>query len=256
MVGGVKRFHAIIVVTPLFLLGCGNDNPAEHFKELEHQGKEVERFEATQKPAAQETATEEEVPRTTLFKDANLEVVLREALEKPVGTITPRDLASLEKFLLRDREIANLTGLEFATKLIKLNLHENQIIDTTPLAGLTKLTGLGLGYNQITDVAPLKGLINLTELYLAGNQITDLSQLAGLTQLSKLNLGDNLITNITILANLTNLTRLDVRGNEITDAMPLVGLTKLILLDLSENPIPDDQKNMLRKALPNCSISF
>ncbi|SVE23651.1 uncharacterized protein METZ01_LOCUS476505, partial [marine metagenome] len=122
MVGGVKRFHAIIIVTPLFLLGCGNDNPAEHFKELEHQGKEVERFEATQEPAAQEPDDKEEVPQAILFKDANLEVALREALEKPVGTITHRDLASLEKFLLRDREIADLTGLEYATNLIKLNL--------------------------------------------------------------------------------------------------------------------------------------
>ena len=34
------------------------------------------------------------------------------------------------------------------------------------------------------------------------------------------------------------------------------GLGDLTVLTLRDNPIPDDQKAMLRKALPNCKIKF
>ncbi len=34
------------------------------------------------------------------------------------------------------------------------------------------------------------------------------------------------------------------------------GLGNLTVLTLRDNPIPDDQKAMLRKALPNCKIKF
>ena len=34
------------------------------------------------------------------------------------------------------------------------------------------------------------------------------------------------------------------------------GLGNLEVLTLRDNPIPDDQKAMLRKALPNCKIKF
>jgi len=49
---------------------------------------------------------------------------------------------------------------------------------------------------------------------------------------------------------------LALRKNQITDISPLAGLTKLKTLDLRLSPIPDEKKAMLRKALPNCDISF
>ncbi len=45
-----------------------------------------------------------------------------------------------------------------------------------------------------------------------------------------------------------------IRSKQISDLSPLKGLTNLKSLDLSGNPIPEDQKAMLRKALPNCDI--
>ena len=41
-----------------------------------------------------------------------------------------------------------------------------------------------------------------------------------------------------------------------TDLSPLAGLTKLKVLDLSDNQFADDQRVMLKKALPNCKIDF
>ena len=75
---------------------------------------------------------------------------------------------------------------------------------------------------------------NTTSLDLRHNKISDLSPLDGLTNLEVLKLYDN----------------------KISDLSPLKGLTKLEKLYLRFNPISDAQKAMLKKALPNCGISF
>ena len=51
-------------------------------------------------------------------------------------------------------------------------------------------------------------------------------------------------------------TKLDLYRSEISDLSPLKELTNLKTLWLSDNSIPDDQKAMLKKALPDCKISF
>ena len=96
----------------------------------------------------------------------------------------------------------------------------------------------------------------VTELELHAKQITDVTPLAQLTDLTMLGLGLNRITDVTPLAELTKLKRLWLSGNQISDVMPLAKLTKLRTLYLAGNPIPDDQKAMLRKALPKCRIEF
>jgi internalin A len=115
--------------------------------------------------------------------------------------------------------------------------------------------------NPITDLMSLAALTNLTDLTLNGNEITDLRPLAELKNLSGLGLGRNEITDVGPLSELKNLTGLELhhkytrRGNY--DLTPLAGLTKLEWLNLEFNFfITDDQKAMLRKALPNCNIIF
>ena len=121
------------------------------------------------------------------------------------------------------------------------------------LASLKKLTGVQHG---IIDLAGIEQAANLTMLNLNTNQITDVKPLAGLTKLTSLFLGGNQIVDVKPLIGLTELPHLDLHSNQITDITPLAGLTKLTLLDLSDNAIPDTQKEMLRKALPNCDIMF
>ena len=99
------------------------------------------------------------------------------------------------------------------------------------LVSLKKLQAVGMG---ITDLKGLEHATNLTRLFLAGNQVGDLTPLAGMTGLTALNL----------------------RQNQVSDVTPLANLTKLTELNLSANKIADDQKEMLRKALPDCPILF
>jgi internalin A len=74
----------------------------------------------------------------------------------------------------------------------------------------------------------------LEKLFLSKNQIFDVTPLKGLTKLEELNLGKNQIIAISPLASLTNLTELSLEGNITTE----------------------DQRTLLRNALPNCKISF
>ena len=73
---------------------------------------------------------------------------------------------------------------------------------------------------------------------------------------TKLDLSDNQISDVSPLKELTNLGKLDLRYNKITDVSPLAGLTNLEALVLDDNQISDDQKSMLKKALPNCKIHY
>jgi internalin A len=78
------------------------------------------------------------------FPDPNLERVVREHIDKPTGPIFRSDLISLTSLGAEERNISDLTGIEYLTNLAALSLHHNQISDITPLAGLTNLTGLRL----------------------------------------------------------------------------------------------------------------
>ncbi|MCL0101336.1 leucine-rich repeat domain-containing protein [Peptococcaceae bacterium] len=80
------------------------------------------------------------------FLDANLEAAVRDALGKPTGDITKKDMAKLTNLEAYRRGITNLSGLEYAVNLTSLDLSENQITDITPLAGLTNLTWLELEF--------------------------------------------------------------------------------------------------------------
>jgi len=138
----------------------------------------------------------------------------------------------------------------------EFGLRDSNITDISPLAGFTNLGWLDLADNQISDLSPLAGLTKLEVLFLGDNNITDISPLAGLTKLRTLHLPDNQISDLSPLKGLTELEKLLLHRNEITDISPLKGLTKLRYLTVDGHPIPEEQKAMLRKALPNCEIEF
>ena len=105
----------------------------------------------TTKPTTEPTHESE----TVTFPDKNLEVVIRDALDKPSGEITTTELGKLTELEAESSRIRNLSGLEYCTNLTRLNLVVNQISDISPLENLTSLTVLYLGKNQISDISPL-----------------------------------------------------------------------------------------------------
>lgn len=125
------------------------------------------------------------------FPDPALRTAIQQATGKPNQIIYFADLVRLVEFEAAGRGIKDLTGLDYAGELVKLDLSRNKVQALDPLADLIHLRELRLEGNQFADLRPLAGLARLERLYLRGNQITDLQDLAGLTNLRELDLRDN-----------------------------------------------------------------
>ena len=184
--------------------------------------------------------------------DANLRAAIEAALGKApgeaIGMAEMKRLVELEAF---GTSIADLTGLEYATRLEHLELRgsANSISDLSPLSGLTGLKYLDLSGSSISDLSPLSGLTGLKYLNLSGSSISDLSPLSGLTNLKRLTLSRNAISDLSPLSGLANLGSVGLSGNEIVDVSPLVTLADLkvrgvgagVLLSISleSNPLSE-----------------
>ena len=151
--------------------------------------------------------------------DPNLRQAIRETLSLPDGApLTQLEMLRLTELRAWQRDITDLTGLQYATNLENLHLPENQIQDLTPLANLTNLIRLNLSLNIVESVEPLAGLIQLRTLNLFVNRIQDITPLANLTNIERLYIHENLVTDITPLQGL-NL--IEFEYDEICDIPPI-----------------------------------
>ncbi|MEF2968667.1 leucine-rich repeat domain-containing protein [Paenibacillus sp. M1] len=205
----------------------------------------------------------------SLIPDKNLEQAIRIELNKPTGTITEQDLASLTSLYPEDSEkkVVSLTGLEYAVNMESLMLPGLGITSIEPLKNLRKVTFLALNGNQISEMEPLQemkqlkqliidanniekldalsGLTNLTDLLIGHNRIKDLSPIQTLTKLNWLIINDNQIQSLEPLRNHPNLEYLYIENNQIQDISVLTSLPKLKEVSLSNNPLDANAKEIL-----------
>ena len=137
--------------------------------------------------------------------DTNLRTAIAEALGKsPNVPITAAEMERLRELRVADRDIRDLTGLQFATNMYRLHIGEgnrgNQVSDLSPIAGLINLERLYLASNPISDISLLKGLTNLKGLVLEGTLVSDLSPLTTLTNLGALWISDTIISDLSPIA--------------------------------------------------------
>ena len=172
--------------------------------------------------------------------DSNLRVAIAEELGKSTNTpITVEDIEELVRLNANNRNINDLTGIQFATNLCCLGLAENQISDVSPLASLVNLTELGLDVNPVSDISPLSGLTSLRVLRLYKTSVSDLSPVAGLTNLGHLNVTEANVSDLLPIAGLINLESLSISTNNISDLSPIAGLIKLRALHFHQNDVAD-----------------
>ena len=187
---------------------------------------------------------------------------LRAVIEETLGTriIRPEVMATLTTLNASNKDISDLTGLEFAVNLEELWISENPVSDLSPLAGcinlirleawetrspdlsplanLTKLERLEFR-GGVTDISPLAGLTNLRILRFYGDDISDISVLAGMKHLRSVQFKHSKVKNLAPLAKLFNLEDLNLHDNLVSDLSPLRNLTKLRKIDLTFNRISD-----------------
>jgi Leucine-rich repeat (LRR) protein/mono/diheme cytochrome c family protein len=194
--------------------------------------------------------------------DANLRVAIAEALGKASGaSITETDMQRLTHLHADEQGIRDLTGLEHATRLERIELRRNEITDLTPIAGLTRLNNIKLRGNRISDVAPLAELTSVDWLGLEENAITDLSPLKGLIKLNGIGISGNPVTNVAPLASLISLERIDAWRTPITDFSPLAKLPSLSWIEFGSDgalkaiPTLKGLKALRRLQIDNTNIS-
>ena len=161
--------------------------------------------------------------------DTNLRAVIAETLGKAADdTITAAEMATIERLELNEKDISDLTGLEFAINLNWLDISKNSISDLSPIAGLIKLSEFRFNWNPVSDLSPLKRLKNLTGLWFEENrQVSDISPLAGLINLKHLHFSTTLVSDLSALKGLKNLTSLEFNWVRISDLSILTGLVNL-----------------------------
>ncbi|MDE0684774.1 MAG: leucine-rich repeat domain-containing protein, partial [Candidatus Poribacteria bacterium] len=194
--------------------------------------------------------------------DPNLRTVIENLLGKAPGAlITGADMARLTRIDADDAGISNLTGLEAAIELERIEFRRNAISDLSPLRGLTRLNNIKLRGNRITDVSPLAGLINVDWLGLEENEITDLSPLAGLVKLNGIGISGNPVSDVSPLAELISLGRIDAWRTPILDFAALAKLPRLSWIEFGNDrsisvlPSLRGLRNLTRLEIHNCNIS-
>ena len=194
--------------------------------------------------------------------DPNLRTVIEDLLGKAPGAlITAAEMARLEVIEADEAGISNLTGLEAATELRRIEFRHNSISDLSPLRGLTRLNNIKLRGNRITNVSPLAGLINVNWLGLEENEITDLSPLKGLIKLNGIGISDNPVSDVSPLASLISLEGIAAWQTPISDFSTLAKLPIFRWIgfgdDKSISTLPSLKglKTLRRLEIHNSSIS-
>ena len=171
--------------------------------------------------------------------DPNLRTAIAEALGKnPNALITVKDMERLEEFEAKDKDIQDLTGMQFAKNLEFLALDRNQISDLSPIATLINLRVLLIQENLLSDISPVRGLTNLTNIEIDDMPIADLSPLAGLINLRKIHAAGIPLSDLSPIVGLPKLETLYIPGAEISDLTLLASFTGLKILNLGSNKIP------------------
>ena len=187
------------------------------------------------------TDTTPTIPGTVVrIPDPNLRAAIAEELGKSSNApITVEDMEGLESLEARNRDIGDLTGLQFATNLNELFFSNNQVSDLSPIAGLINLGNLNFWNNPVSNLSPLTGLENLYNLNFGLTSVSDLSPLIGLINLEGLHFYGAPVSDLSPLVGLINLKHLAFSSKSISDLSPVVGLTNLESILTWGSPIPD-----------------
>ena len=174
--------------------------------------------------------------------DTNLRTAIAEALGKsPNAPITAEEMERLGRLHVENRDIHDLTGIQFATNLQELRLRENQITDISPLAGLVEVHRLDLSRNPVSDMSALRGLKNLNHLSMNHTSISDISLVRSLPSLTIFGFRDTYVSDLSPLRGLINMTALGFsnKSESISDLSPLAGLINLEYINSWGNSISD-----------------
>ena len=172
--------------------------------------------------------------------DPNLASALREAIGlSPRDMITQIDMLKLTTFVVPERQITDLTGLEHATRLRRFVILPNQVQDISPISKMKELVELSIRSNNINSIQPISELIHLDEIVIHKNNISDISPIESSNKLSYLVIIDNPVSDITPIGSLTEMQWLGLYDVNVSDITPLSNLFRLENINIQRSPVVD-----------------
>ncbi|SCB86553.1 leucine-rich repeat domain-containing protein [Bacillus mycoides] len=154
-----------------------------------------------------------------LQQHINKENLGRENLNAPITKEDLLQIKTLEILKEKEKEIKDVTGLEYMTNLENLTLEGVGLKNIEFISNLKQLNNVNVSHNQIEDITPLSSLKNLQWLNLADNHIKD----------------------VTVIGSMLDLLSLNLAGNEIRDVRPLIQLGQWFSIDVGRQKIILDE---------------
>lgn len=180
------------------------------------------------------------------WKDAALEQAVRNAIDKPYGTVYYSDVKYLKELDAFAMGVRSLEDVEHLRSLTYLGVAANYLDDSQwqYISKLTKLQYLDIAMNQFTTLpaGALKDMPDLIELCADENSIVTIEPGAfrGQEDLKTLMLEENHgLSDISEVAKITGLEDLFIRETNVSDLSCLTGLNELTELWASDCPISD-----------------
>jgi len=202
-----------------------------------------------------------EIP-PSIFKINSLEELI--IAVNPIGEF-PCDLTKLKRLKsisFADTDIKEINcDLSQLDSLEHFDMARNRLTKIPEqIKNIPNLTWLSLNDNELTDISFIdKRLSKLETLYLYTNEIKNLStEIKYLSNLRELLIFDNKIDSLpNHFSSLTNLEKLEIWDNPIKYISPEIAkLKKLKQMRLDDDNLTTQDKENLKKWLPNCTINF
>ncbi|MEN4911017.1 leucine-rich repeat domain-containing protein [Erwinia amylovora] len=154
------------------------------------------------------------------FKDKNLESAIKTTLNlaesEGVSTLNILNLTHLRAL---DKDISDLSGLEYAENLQLVTFTGNDITSLEPLKNLNHLYSVGFAYNSNLKMEEILKLEHITELDLSGNEYSDeeFDQLEKYSELTVLWLNSCQLNSISFMSGMNKLVQLQIQNNNLTN---------------------------------------
>ncbi|CCP02470.1 Internalin-A precursor [Erwinia amylovora Ea644] len=154
------------------------------------------------------------------FKDKSLESAIKTTLNlaesEGVSTLNILNLTHLRAL---DKDISDLSGLEYAENLQLVTFTGNDITSLEPLKNLNHLYSVGFAYNSNLKMEELLKLEHITELDLSGNEYSgeEFDQLEKYSELTVLWLNSCQLNSISFMSGMNKLVQLQIQNNNLTN---------------------------------------
>ncbi|MGG3803688.1 leucine-rich repeat domain-containing protein [Metabacillus fastidiosus] len=167
-----------------------------------------------------------------IIKDKQLQRAIAEELQLQRKEIYKSDIEKLTSLSVPFKGIKDLSGIEQAVNLEKLEIGGNNFSSLAPIKQLNKLEHLDILAYQGSDFENLKGLVNLKTLNVSATSFQDLNMLTGFTHLESLDIGFTSVKDLSPIKNLSKLKNLNISYLDLQTIEPIKYMPNLEKLEI------------------------